>query len=267
MLALAHFDLTGAETRGADADALRVLPCRPTISCSADLVPPGALEIEVGLASRVVEPRGFIHDQPLLLKLTLVEWLQAQVGGNGYVFTSGSVSRSLRYYDDVSFGLKTHIVDQTKAIPSIAFSAALSVPSFNPPRDFPFAYDASFWAYATKDLCGVHFDLNGGVNVWQFDLPARSVQGFGTLAAGVPLPFHLGVMVETYGFTDAGRIAPKDAGLLMGLSYSPSPSVMFDVGEDVSVFPSTRRLTLFLGVTFIPVRLWGNGAGAANVPR
>jgi hypothetical protein len=259
-LATARAALGGEDGEGGD---MRVLPCRPTISCSADIVPPGAVEIEAGYAARFVRVRGLIHSEPFLLKLTLVRWLQAQAGSNGLLFTTGDVSRSLYYFDDFTFALKTHFADQSSIRPSMAASDAVNVPSFDRSDTFPFAYDASFWAYASKDFGApgetgsVHVDLNGGVNVWQFDIPQRSVQTFGTLAVSTALAWHLGVMWELYGFTDAGRIAPKDSGLLMGLSYSPLPTVMFDLGGDVSVFPSTRKFTLFFGVTFIPFRLWG----------
>jgi len=33
--------------------------------------------------------------------------------------------------------------------------------------------------------------------------------------------------------------------------------VLFDAGVDVPFVPATRAYTLFAGVTFIPVRLWG----------
>jgi hypothetical protein len=190
-----------------------------------------------------------------LLKLTLVRWLQAQVANNGYVAETGSVARALRY-DDIWLSLKAHLLDQVGAAPSIAISAATSVPSFGPASDYPFAYDASFWGYLSKDLGPLHIDVNGGLNEWQLDLPIRVAQGFATAAATVQLPLKLGAMLEVYGFSDAGPVAPEDAGTLLGLSYSPRPSVMFDIGEDLSFFPSTRRMTLFVGVTFIPVRLW-----------
>jgi hypothetical protein len=235
---------------------MRVLPCRPTISCSADIVPAGALEIELGYAARRVRPGGFIHAQPLLLKLTVLTWLQLQLGSNGYVFTSGEVARSLRYFDDISFGLKAHFFDQTEVAPSLAVSAALSVPTPYRNDAFPFAYDASFWAYASKDLGRVHVDLNGGLTFWQFDLPERSVQPFVSLAATIELALGFGAMAETYWFDDAGPIALRDAGLLMAGSYAVSRRVLFDAGADVSFFPSTREYTLFAGVTFIPARLW-----------
>jgi hypothetical protein len=262
----AAIDLAVAEVRPFEDQAVKVLPCRPTISCTADIVPPGTVEIEAGYAARYVRPAGFVHAEPLLFKLTLVPWLQAQVGSNGYVAQTGSVARAIRY-DDIWFTLKAHLVDQVSgsAIPSIAVSAAMSVPSFGPASDFPFAYDASFWGYVSKDLGRVHLDLNGGLNEWQFDLPVRVSQGFVTAAATITLPLHLGAMIEGYGFSDAGAVAPGDAGLLTAVSYSPSPSINIDVGEDTSFIPSTRRMTLFVGMTFIAARLWGREAPAVEV--
>ena len=56
-----------------------VLPCRPTVSCTADFATPGTLEVEVGyLFSRDASydtTRGF----PFLVKLTLSKLLQVQV--------------------------------------------------------------------------------------------------------------------------------------------------------------------------------------------
>jgi hypothetical protein len=243
---------------GADPDDdMRVLPCRPTISCSADIVPPGALEIELGYAARRVRPDGFFQMQPVLLKLTVLWWLQVQLGTNGYVFSSGDVSRSLQYIDDVSVGLKTHFLDQTDVAPSLAASAAISIPTPYRNDTFPFAYDASFWVYASKDYGPVHLDLNGGLNVWQFDLNERSLQPFVSLAGAVALPLGLGAMAESYWFDDGGPIALRDAGLLLAGSYAPNRRVLFDAGVDVGFVPTTRTYTLFAGVTFIPGRLWG----------
>jgi hypothetical protein len=248
--------------RGVHAEApeepIRVLPCRPTISCSADIVPPGVLEVELGYGARRVRLGGFVSTQPVLVKLTALPWLQFQLGTNGYIFSSGAVPRELRYVDDLSLGLKTHFVDQTMTTPSVAASAAWSIPS--PDRDgaFPFAYDASFWAYVSKDVHRLHLDLNGGLNVWQFNLPARSYQPFVALAATVTLPLGTGVMAESYWFDDGGRIAPRDAGFLIAGSYAPNAGLLFDAGGDVSFFPSTRTYSVFAGVTFIAARLWGH---------
>jgi hypothetical protein len=264
--ALAFALLTGALAASRSAAAedsaeeeMRVLPCRPTVSCSADIVPPGALEIELGYAARRVQPDGFFHLQPLLLKLTILRWLQVQLGTNGYVFTSGDVSKTLQYIDDVSLGLKFHFVDQdrTGITPSLAASAALSVPTPYRNDTFPFAYDASFWLYASKDYGPLHVDLNGGLNVWQFDINQRSLQPFVSLATAVSLPLGFGAMAEGYWFDYGGPIALRDAGLLLAGSYAPAPRVLFDAGVDWSFVPATRTYTLFAGVTFIPARFWG----------
>jgi hypothetical protein len=252
----AVFDARLAGAQQADGE-IRVFPCRPTISCSADIVPPGVLEIELGYAARRVRPDGFFHLQPVLLKLTVIRWLQVQVGTNGYVFTSGDVSRSLQYVDDVSVGVKARFVEQTDVRPSLAVSAALSIPTPYRNDTFPFAYDASFWAYASKDFGPLHLDLNGGINLWQFDISQRSVQPFISLAATLELPRQFGAMAEGYWFDDGGPIALRDAGLLLAASYAPSRRVLFDAGIDWSFVPTTRMYTLFVGVTFIAARLWG----------
>jgi hypothetical protein len=247
----------------ADDDSVRVLPCRPTISCSADIVPPGAAEIEAGYAARRVSEGGYVETEPVLLKLTLLRWLQLQAGSSALVYSVGDVPRRLDYVDDLSFGGKVHLVDQTPATPSFAVSATVNVPSFDPDAAAPGGEGASFWAYASKDFGApgspgsLHVDLNGGADVLQLDLPARRARPFVALALTESLPLKLCAMTEAYAFGDGGPLAPHDAGVLAAMGYAPKPSVMFDAGADVSAFPATRTWTLFAGVTFVPARLWG----------
>jgi hypothetical protein len=237
-------------------ESYRVLPCRPTVSCTADLVPPGTLEIEAGYLGRSIRPGGFVHAQPFLAKLTLIERLQLQVGSNGKVIASGGSVSEARYLDDISIGLKTKFVDQTPLVPSMALSAAISIPSWDRHPDFPFAYDASFWAYASKDVGPFHFDLNGGLNVWEFDL-SPTYQPFVSLALGAPLVGGFGAILEGYAFADGGtRIAPKDTGFLTGLTYAPEPWVMFDAGADLGAARQLREWSLFAGLTVIPYDFW-----------
>ena len=241
---------------GAPEDRHRVLPCRPTVSCTADLVPPGSFEIEAGYLARRVPPAGTVHAEPLLLKLTVLDWLQLQAGMNGQVFTTGDVARSLRYLDDISFGPKVRFWKQTDVRPSFAVSAALSIPSWNRPKDFPYAYDASFWIYLSKDLGRLHLDLNGGLNVWQFDHPSISYQRFVTLASSFSLTTEFAALLEVYAFSHGGDIAPKDGGVLSGLTYAPVPWLMFDAGFDVGLYPTTRKYGLFAGLTTVVYDFW-----------
>src|SRR5271170_1145897 len=99
-------------------------PCRPTISCTADLTSPGTLEIESGELASVASGGGHAASFPFLLKQTLTRVLQLQVGSNGYT-SLGPVPRA-RYLDNVVFGPKLHLHDQAGAWPSLAISAQLS---------------------------------------------------------------------------------------------------------------------------------------------
>ncbi len=240
-------------------DSYHVLPCRPTIACTADIVPPGALEIEAGYLARRVPPRGFVHDAPLLLKLSLTGWLQVQLASGGRVFTSGDVGRQLRYVDDIVPGVKVRFLKQNEYRPSVSISAHVGVPSWDPHPDFAFALDASFWGYVSKDLGVVHIDVNGGVNALEFERHA-SWQPFVTLAIGFALPYRLGSFIETYAFADAGAIAPHEGGVLTGLTFAPRPWLMFDAGIDRSAYPSRRAYSLFTGVTVIPYDFWDTDA-------
>ncbi len=234
-------------------DTYRALPCRPTIACTADIVPPGVLEIETGYLFRRVGVAGMQHSTPTLFKLTVAHWLQAQVGGNGAVFASGDVPAS--YLDDVTAGLKVHFNDQGTWAPSLALSATVSVPTFAPQRGYLPTTDLLFTAYATRDIGWLHVDLNAGLNVWRLEGPAL-YQPFVALALSTALTDLVGVMVEGYVFGDAAPVAPRDAGVLAAVALSPRTWLTFDLGGDVGLYPASRAYSLFAGVTVIPADLW-----------
>src|SRR5262249_44125455 len=205
---------------------------------------------------RSITTGGFVHAQPFLAKLTLMERLQLQVGSNGKVITSGRSVSEARYLDDISIGLKPKLLDQTDTLPSIAVSAAISIPSWDRHPDFPFAYDASFWAYASKDVGPFHFDLNGGLNVWEFDL-SPTYQPFASLALGAPLAGGFGAILEGYAFADGGtRIAPRGSGLLTGLTYAPRPWIMFAPGAGRGATVRIGEWGFFGGLTVIRYDFW-----------
>ena len=228
-----------------------MLPCRPTIACTADIVQPGALEIEAGWLARRVRTAGFQHGQPLLVKLSLSRWFQLQVGTSGRNFPTGDVETPASYVDGVSPGLKAHFLDQTSTVPALAASLAFRVPSWDRPAGVPFALDTTLWGYASKDVAFLHFDLNAALSALQI---GRGVawQPLLALAVSVPLGTHFGAMVEGYTFGAAGNVAPRDGGALAALTFAPRPWLMFDAGVDTSFFPSTREYSLFLGLTAIP---------------
>lgn len=229
------------------------LPCRPTIACTADFVPPGALEIELGALGRRL-PSGLQRSFPVLVKLTAARWLQLQVATNGYTFQRGPATT--QYLDNVSAGGKLHLFDQGAAWPSVSLSGALSVPTFAGQTGYLRADDAFFTAYVTKDVGPLHADFNTGLNEWSLQSSPRA-QPFAALALSMPLAAPFVIMAEGYLFGDAGPLAPRDGGFLFALSHAPAPWLIFDFGGDVGAFPSSRAWSVFIGMTVVPAVLWG----------
>jgi hypothetical protein len=244
-----------AATRNAGAadppGETHTLPCRPTIACTADFVPPGTFEIETGTLFRQLGS-GRQWTLPFLAKLTLVQWFQFQFGSNGYSVARGRVPE--QFLDDVQVGGKIHLVDQQALWPSLSVSALASIPTVQG-QGYLRTYDALLTAYVTKDFGPLHADFNVGENVWRIERAPRP-QEFVALAVSMTLLPPLGVMAESYYFTDAAPISMRDGGFLFALSQSPRPWLMFDCGGDIGMFPSTRAYSLFVGMTIVPVLLW-----------
>jgi hypothetical protein len=241
---------------------VRTLPCRPTIACTADIVPPGAFELEAGALYRRIDGRGRQWTFPFLAKLTLAEWAQLQVGSNGYSLAQGDVPA--QYLDDVTAGVKLHVVDQTDALPSFSLSGTASIPTFRG-QGYLRTYDALFTAYVTKDVAWVHADLNLGANSWRVE-GSPLAQEWAALALSVDLPDPFGAMAEGYYFTDASPIAARDGGFLFAISHNPKPWLMFDFGADIGWFPSTRAYSVFVGMSVVPVLLWESRSTEAVSP-
>jgi hypothetical protein len=227
------------------------LPCRPTVSCTADIVAPGALEIEAGtLYAHAVGASETTF--PVLLKQSLARWLQLQVGTNGLTVVRGG--SSAQYLDNVFVGPKLHLVDQGTLAPSVAVTAQVSLPTF-PAGGYVRNDDALLVAHASKDIGAVHTDLNGGLIAWHLDDSPRT-QDYMALAVSTSLPAHLGAALEGYFFSEALPVAPHDGGVRAALTFTARPWLVLDVGGDAGFFPSVRAYSVFAGITMVPVVLW-----------
>lgn len=227
------------------------LPCRPTIACTADFVPPGTFEVESGALFRRVGGGVRQWTLPFLLKQTVTEALQLQLGSNGYTVERDGASA--RYLDDLTLGAKAHLVDQTDRRPSVSISAAASIPMASS-EGYLRTYDGLFTGYVTKDFGPIHADLNVGLNLWRIEDPVP--QEWAALALSMNLPAPFAVMGEGYVFSDAAPVATRDGGFLFAFSESPRTWLVFDQGGDVGFFPTTRSYSLFIGMTVIPAVLW-----------
>jgi hypothetical protein len=226
-------------------------PCRPTVSCTAELTTPGTLELEEGTLFSHLGGEALSATAPLLVKQTLTTWLQLQIGSNGYTVLARPPAH---YLDNLYFGPKLHLLDQGKIAPSVALAAQLGLPTFDA-AGYARHDDAFFTAFASKDIGALHVDWNVGAYVWGIDAGTQT-QWFTALALSTAVSSVVGVALEGYGFTDAPPLASRDGGVRAAVSFTLRPWLVADAGGDVGFFPSTRVYSLFAGATFIPAILW-----------
>jgi hypothetical protein len=235
-------------------------PCRPTISCTADIVAPGRLEVEVGGLATSTAAGAHVLATPLLLKQTITPLVQIQVGSNGYTWIG--LPPETKYLDNVVFGPKVHLADQGDILPSLALAAQLGLPTLDA-AGYAHHDDAFVTAFASKDVGFLHFDWNVGAQLWGLEA-AAATQLFTALAMSPALPAPFGFAVEGYCFSDAPPLAPHDGGVRSYVSVAPRPWLVFDAGGDVGFFPSARAYSLFLGMTVVPVVFWRPAAVASR---
>jgi hypothetical protein len=250
--------IASAAAAALPGEADRAIPCRPTIACTADLVPPGTFEVEAGALYRRLPDSVGQFTSPLLLKLTMIKDLQLQVGTNGYTVVRGK--NPANYLDDLTIGPKLHLLDQTDAMPALAISAQASIPTFQR-EGYLRTYDAFLTGYVTKDFGPVHNDTNVGVNFWRLeDAPLTQVFAASAFSMSLP-PRWLQVMLEAYAYSDAAPVASRDGGVLFAFSETLAPWFVLDQGADLALFRSTRSYSLFVGFTVVPAVLWRPSAG------
>jgi hypothetical protein len=227
-------------------------PCRPTVSCTADIATPGTLEAEGGLLFSGAKGPTREWSYPLLLKQTLTRWLQFQVASGGFTTIHGPAPA--QYFDNVGAGLKIHLHDQGPLWPSLAVTALASVPTLRS-EGYRRIDDGLLTGHASKDAAWLHIDWNVGLDLWRLeDKPLP--QGFTAIAFSTSLPPPFSIAVEGYAFSDAAPIASRNGGILAALGMTPRPWLVFDFGGDLGFFPSTRSYSVFVGMTIIPVVWW-----------
>jgi len=227
-----------------DASELHAMPCRPTIACTAEIVPAGALEVEMGFSQRRAGQA--VDSVPALLKYSVTDRVQLQLGTNNIVNFGGT--GAAQTFDGVYGGAKVVLVERGDVVPAVAVSALVSTSTGGMSVT---TTDGDFWLYLSQDLPGVHADLNVGVNVLSMD-SQPAVQYLGALSLSRDLAWGVGAMLENYAFVGGGSYADHDAGVLSGFTYAPTPRLMFDLGTDIALFRDSRNLTLFAGFTIVP---------------
>jgi hypothetical protein len=208
----------------AHGDDLRVAPCRPTVTCTADLAAPGTLELELGYQLR----SGITQTTPFLIKLPVARWAEVQVGDDSVV-------------DNPAVGVKLHVIDQTSYVPSVAFTVAASIPTS----------ELIATAHASKDLGRYHVDANAGVAAWQ-----GVRQPFAAVAVTRALTDRWSATLEPHYYAYAEPYAQRDGGAIAAAEYSPRPWLVIDAAIDATVI-GPHAVAGLAGISIAPARLWG----------
>ncbi len=246
---------------------VRALPCRPTIACTAEIVPGGHFEIEAGYALRRTPSASTgVHGAAVLGKYSITDRLQLQLGTNNvFLAQAGTSTRS---FDGAFGGPKLVVVTQGERVPAIAVSALVSAPTAKDEGAAVRTYDESTWIYVSKDLLGFHGDINVGLDALSLD-KKPALQTLAALAVSRDLAFGFGAMIEGYTYNGGGAYAGHDGGVLTALSFSPMPELVLDAGADTALYRDTRTVTFFAGLTMLPfdsVRAGARRAGSLAPP-
>jgi hypothetical protein len=232
----------------AHAGEASVLPCRPTIACTAHIEAAGLLTLEAGYLLRKLDKDVTQRSMPFLFKLSFNDWLQGQLGSNGPTFADGSPSA--RFHDDVEAGVKARLLERDST--AISVSATLSAP-LPAQAGYLRTWDALFVGYFSQSLpLGLSADLNLGLDLWRIEGSAIA-QPWAALALNHELPAGFSGMAEVYGFAGAQPVSSRDAGVLVALSYSVASWLVLDAGADLGLV-SERSLSVFAGLTLSPTR-------------
>lgn len=218
------------------------------VSEEADIAARGTLEVETDYA-QTWSDAAIANSGAALLKYSLGDSLQLQLGTNKLITVQSGGSTQM--LDGVYLGPKLVLRDQSAIAPSIAVSAMVMLPTRGGDDALTQTVDTYLCAYASKDVLGLHADLNLGLNLLSLD-DHPATQFVAAAAVSRELVPDLGAALETYVFQGGGEYADHDAGALVALSYTPAPWIKIEAGGDVALYRDTRSLTVFTAVTVVP---------------
>lgn len=228
---------------------IQTQPCRPTFSCTADLTPKGGFEIEGGYTDQIF-PTGTQSSTPLLLKLTVLDSLQAQIGGNGYV-TDTTNGANYGYFDDIAVGLKYQFLRQNNYLPSMAITGTSSI---NTPRNPGYDFDRdSLVFHLSETYKWLHADFNYGLVFLRGE--GNFTQSYVALAFTASVADRINVVLEGSTFSSAGSATDQNNDLIEAVQYSPKPWLTFDLAAGEGFYQRYTTFSCIAGVTYA-VQLW-----------
>jgi hypothetical protein len=178
---------------------------RPDFTESSQVVPPGWVQIESGLAfeTRQVENRRSIAFGTPLLRVGLMRKLELRIGADGAMYQRLGEERS-GGFSDVDFGVKYKFMEEGRTRPAMSIIAAFSTPIGHPSFSSG-AYEPVIKLTWEKDVIA-GFSAAGNLNWSALSAEGgRLHQRVASLSIGHGLGRGFSGFWEVYGFTAEER--------------------------------------------------------------
>jgi hypothetical protein len=256
-----HAQFIGRQT-GCYADQLQNHPIqnnpnRPTVANPADITQYGVLELEYGWDHGWPASGQRFTDAGGLLKFGLLCDVELRWTTTSFLSQTDSMETQSGFGDNW-FGPQVRIYKQTRRVPSIAVSYAAKIPSASAARGLGSGrVDHEITLLFSKDLFGVHFDLNAS----EFFLGRVGATGFDhtsqfNIAFGHSLYKTLQIQGEFYGNTRQNSSTPGFVSGLSALVWNITPRLEVDGGVDSGMTFGAPRLRVFAGFTYAIANLY-----------
>jgi len=217
--------------------------CVPIIACVATLEQRREVVVAVGIDGRSNDGELTSSGQ-VGVNYRLGSALEAQFVAGQLLVRDHNEPLSL---PGVQAGFKVSLLGETSRRPSQAFSLHLTVPTWNP----DVTWDFQAWWYLSKSINALRVDLNLMATV--SDLGGDpGLQGFGTLTLVTDVGHHLALFSELYGVWGDTVTRLPGGGALLGVGFSPTDELSFDLGGEVDFHQQAPLFTVFAGLTFTP---------------
>lgn len=224
-------------------DEHAITPYRPSVSNPAQLPAVGQLELEAGWqASSAQGVR--LNSIPVLLKYAFSDHWGVLLGGQAWVSRHEPGAPAVHGGGDTNLVLKRAFpIDEATAL---GLELGVKLPTAGADLGSGHA-DYTLNAIASRDVGKVHVDAN--LNLTHAGLPDPGTSGPITglsAALSTPVSERWSALAELSGTRQHGAGVTSQA--LMGLAYSPSKRLTFDIGMSHSLHAPSTSWAWFSGV-------------------
>lgn len=227
-MVLALAPAAGAEERAPTP----VDPDRPSVSTSARTVPPGAVQVETGLAYEHERVAAAPADRRLsveaALRVGVAPWLEARVEGEPVVRLRGEEADTGP--GDVTLSVKWRVLDGGGAVPAVALLPFVTLPAAREPIGSG-QVDAGLRVLLSFELpAQLSLDVNaGGAAIGQPHSDGYLAQAVASAALSRALGERLSAFAEVFFASHDRRGGHDSLGADAGLAFFLTPRVALDV--------------------------------------